>query len=83
MDTVVEIDKLEIAKWLINLEDKETLREVALLMKQHTKPRYDAAYEATLSDKDKVKYWQKVGYTLEESRQRTLNRIAKWPEKAK
>ncbi|MGC4129636.1 MAG: hypothetical protein QM564_08795 [Bergeyella sp.] len=79
--TAPKIDKLEIAKWLINLEDKETLEEVALLMKQHTKPKYDPIHEATLSDEEKVKYWREVGYTTEDSRQRALNRIAKWAEK--
>jgi len=79
MDTVVEIDKLEIAKWLINLEDKETLREVALLMKQHTKPRYDAAYEATLSDEEKVKYWQEVGITGDELKKDLFDYIDSLP----
>lgn len=83
MGTDVATDKLEIAKWLINLEDEETLKEVALLMKQHTKPKYDAAFEATLSDDEKVKYWQEVGYTLDESKKRILDRIAKWKEKVK
>lgn len=78
-DTI--IDKLELAKWLINLEDKETLEEVALLMKQHTKPKYDPIYEATLSDEEKVKYWREVGYTVDEARQILFARISKWPQK--
>lgn len=81
METIIEIDKLEIAKWVINLEDKETLKEVALLMKQHTKPKYDAAYEATLSDEEKVKYWQEVGITGDELFNSVAEHIKTWPWK--
>ena len=81
--TDIKVDKLEIAKWLINLEDKETLEEVALLMKHHSKPKYDPTYEATLSDDEKLKYWREVGYTAKDSRQRALNKIEKWEERKK
>lgn len=83
METTVEIDKLEIAKWLLNLEDNETLKEIDLLMKQHIKPKFDPAYEATLSDEEKIKYWKEIGYTIDEARRMTLERMAKWGEKKK
>lgn len=81
MGTTVEIDKLEIAKWLLNLEDNETLKEIDLLMKQHTKPKFDPAYEATLSDEEKIKYWKEVGYTIDEARRISKAKIAKWGER--
>lgn len=42
------------------------------------KPRYDAAYAATLTGEEKIAYWRKVGYTEEESKQRLFARMAKW-----
>ncbi|ANI88055.1 hypothetical protein A9P82_01190 [Arachidicoccus ginsenosidimutans] len=81
MDTIVEIDKLEIAKWLINLEDKSTLEKVARIMKESNKPKYDAAYEATLSDKEKVVYWQEVGISGEEFFNNVIEHIRAWPWK--
>jgi agmatine/peptidylarginine deiminase len=53
-------------KWLINLEDKTMLQKVACLMNENKKPKYNPEYEATLSEKEKIAYWQKVGITGDE-----------------
>ena len=81
MKTATEIDKLELAKWLINLEDKNILKEIELLMKQHSKTKYDADYEATLSDEEKVIYWKETGHSIEEARRISKEKIAKWKER--
>ena len=51
-----------------------------LLGNENDKPCYDAAYAATLSGKEKIAYWYKVGYTEEESKQRVLARVEKWQQ---
>ncbi|HEX5154337.1 MAG TPA: hypothetical protein VFW07_22975 [Parafilimonas sp.] len=66
MDTDVAMTKLELAKWIIDLEDKNTLEKVACLMNENQKTKYDPAYEATLSQEEKVAYWQQVGISGEE-----------------
>ncbi|MDE1193482.1 MAG: hypothetical protein PW786_15250 [Arachidicoccus sp.] len=66
MESDVAINKLKITKWIIDLEDKSVLEKVERLMKENKKPEYDAAYEATLSDEEKVKYWQEVGISGDE-----------------
>jgi hypothetical protein len=71
-------DRKEIIDWVSQLEDKRLLSKITLLMYENTRPKYDAAYAATLTSEEKITYWKKIGYTPEEARKISKAKIAQW-----
>ena len=82
MKTTLEVNKRKVTDWVNALEDEKLLDKVLQLMSESsTKPRYDAAYAATLTDEEKIAYWKEVGISGEESKRRLLSRIDQWRSK--
>ena len=57
MDTNVAINKLELTKWIINLEDKNVLDEIMRLMKNKKETHFYSEEEARRISKEKISKW--------------------------
>ena len=66
METKLAEEKKKITDWVNNVNDKRILDQFLELINQTENPIYDPDYEATLSGKEKIEYWKKVGISGDE-----------------
>ncbi|MFT4156038.1 hypothetical protein [Parafilimonas sp.] len=57
MDTSVAINKLELTKWIIDLEDKNVLDEIMRLMKHKKERHFYSEEEARRISQEKIAKW--------------------------
>jgi len=82
MESTLAEKKKRITDWVNDLDDKQ-LNQIIELSAQIEKPIYDPTYEATLSGKDKIEYWKKVGISGDELRKNLHEYIDSLPWKEK
>ncbi|MGB6083081.1 hypothetical protein [Moheibacter sp.] len=84
MKTVsLESKRKKITDWVNKIEDKEVLDQMIDFINNSEKPIYDPAYEASLSGKEKIEYWKKVGISGDELRKNLHEYIDSLPWKEK
>lgn len=82
MKTVsLESKRKKITDWVNKIEDKEVLDQMIDFINNSEKPIYDPAYEASLSGKEKIEYWKKVGISGDELLRRVYAHIDTLPWK--
>jgi len=82
METVsLESKRKKITDWVNKIEDKEVLDQMIDFINNSEKTIYDPAYEATLSGKEKIEYWKKVGISGDELLRRVYAHIDTLPWK--
>ncbi len=81
METSLAEKKKRITDWVNGLDDKKLLNQIIELSNQSEQPIYDPTYEATLSGKDKIEYWKKVGISGDELLRRVHAHIDTLPWK--
>ena len=83
METKLAEEKKKITDWVNNVNDKRILGQFIELINQTENPIYDPDYEATLSGKEKIEYWKKVGISGDELRKDLYDFIDQLPWKEK
>lgn len=82
METVsLESKRKKITDWVNKIEDKEVLDQMIDFINNSEKTIYDPAYEASLSGKEKIEYWKKVGISGDELLRRVYAHIDTLPWK--
>ncbi|NLN33573.1 MAG: hypothetical protein GX159_08260 [Flavobacteriaceae bacterium] len=82
MKTVsLESKRKKITDWVNKIEDKEVLDQMIDFINNSEKTIYDPAYEASLSGKEKIEYWKKVGISGDELLRRVYAHIDTLPWK--
>lgn len=83
MKTVsLESKRKKITDWVNNIEDKEMLDRIIDIIDSEN-PSYDPAFAVSLSGKEKIEYWKKVGISGEELRKNLHEYIDDLPWKEK
>ena len=77
MDTNIAINKLELTKWIIDLEDKNILDEIMQLMKHKKETHFYTEEEARRISQEKIE----AGITGEELKKRMFDYIDTLPWK--
>ena len=81
MESTLAEKKKKITDWVNGLDDKKLLNQIIELSNQSEQPIYDPAYEASLSGKEKIEYWKKVGISGDELIRRVHAHIETLPWK--
>ena len=77
----IESKKKKITDWINSVEDKQILDQIIEIIDKTEKTAYDAEFEATLSGKEKIEYWKKVGISGDELLRRVHAHIDTLPWK--